>query len=151
LPYTEPEDIQKIDQLLTSNFVAIDCAGWYFANSQRNCTAIELHELSRKIYPSSLFEYDYLTWHPTYLKDVTVLAYYSSYFKYSELDDFVKFCNLWGQAHDRLIIGLDPTRVKFNYLKYNLLTILQERLEFLARIMVITSEHNNLLFTIERL
>ena len=149
LPYTESEDVQAINKLLTGDYVAIDCAGWYFANSERSCTAIELQDISKKIYPSSLFEYDYLTWHPTYLKDVTVLAYYSSYFKYSTLDDFVTFCNIWGQEHNRLIIGLDPTRVKFNYLKYNLLTILKERLEFPARIMVITAEHNNLLFTIE--
>ena len=150
LPYYESDDVRAIDKLLLTDYVAIDCCGWYFANSERSCTAIELHEISKKIYPSSLFEYDYLTWHPTYLSNATVLAYYSSYFKYCTLDDFVTFCNAWGSKHKKLIIGLDPTRVKFNYLKYNLLNILRERLEFPAKIMVITSEHNNLLFTIEQ-
>lgn len=120
-----PHWISLIDQEITGDFIAIDCGGWYFANSQRNCTAIEIIPISSKLWNNIHYEYDYLTWHPTYLEDQTVLAYYSSYFKYATIDDLLTFVKIWSDAHSKLIIGIDPSKVKFNYLKYSLVDVVK--------------------------
>jgi hypothetical protein len=141
--------IDIIDQEIFSDFVAIDCAGWYFANHQRKCTAIELHDLSLQFWNNVHYEYDYLTWHPTYLPNITVLAYYSSYFKYCDLDDFLTFCNIWSEKHSKIIIGLDPTKIKFNYLKWELLDLVRDQLPN-AQFRILDKQNFNLLFTIEQ-
>lgn len=112
--------LHAIDQELQGDYIAVDCAGWYFANANRNCLAIEIDPISSKFWPHVHFEYDYLTWHPTYLPPLPVLAYHSTYFKYCELTDFITFCRIWSENHPQVIIALDPTKIKFNYLKYRL-------------------------------
>jgi hypothetical protein len=126
VPYDPLLDL--IDQEITGDYVAIDCAGWVFAKDQRKCTAIELHQQSLKYWHQVHFEYDYLTWHPTYLQSDTVLAYFSTYFKYCTLDDFLTFCKIWSQCHDKIIIGLDPTKTKYNYFKLQLLDLVKQHL-----------------------
>jgi hypothetical protein len=121
-------DLDLIDKELTGNFIALDCGGWYFANDTRTCTAVELDAISSKLWSDVYFEYDYLTWHPTYLPDWPVLAYYSTYFKYCELNDFVSFCQIWSRSHD-MILALDPTKIKFNYLKYQLEEVIQSNVK----------------------
>ena len=142
-------DMSLIDQELDSNYIAIDCAGWYFANDQRNCTAIELHDQSLRYWNQIYFEYDYLTWHPTYLSSDPVLAYYSSYFKYCQLDDLVTFCKIWAVNHSKLIIGLDPTKIKFNYLKWKLLDLLKLQLPNF-QFKLLYKGNFELLFTVEQ-
>jgi hypothetical protein len=142
-------DMSLIDQELDSNYIAIDCAGWYFANDQRNCTAIELHDQSLRYWNQIYFEYDYLTWHPTYLSSDPVLAYYSSYFKYCELEDFLTFCGVWSKYHAKLIIGLDPTKLKFNYFKHDLLNLLSDRF-INQKIRTLYQTNFELLFTMEQ-
>jgi len=127
-PITQSHAINLIDSQLIDDFIAIDCAGWYFANNQRHCTAIELMPQSLKFWGDVHFEYDYLTWHPTYLSKQTVLAYYSTYFKYCELIDFITFCKIWADTHEKIIVGLDPTKIKYNYLKWDLIEILKSHL-----------------------
>ena len=141
--------VDLIDQELDSNYIAIDCAGWYFDNDQRKCTAIELHDQSLHYWNQIHFEYDYLTWHPTYLPPDPVLAYYSSYFKYCQFDDFVTFCKIWAAGHSKLIIGLDPTKIKYNYLKWKLLDLLQSDLPDL-RFKILIEGNFDLLFTVEQ-
>ena len=141
--------IKLIDSELTTNYIAIDCGGWYFANAHRHCTTIELMSISSYFWDDVYYEYDYLTWHPTYLPLLPVLAYYSTYFKYCELDDFLTFCKIWSQAHPKIIIGLDPTKIKFNYLKWDLLQILADRLPELE-ITVLEKSAVNVLFTIKQ-
>ena len=142
--------INLIDKELDSDYISIDCAGWYFANDQRWCTAIELHDQSLRYWNDIYFEYDYLTWHPTYLKPLPVLAYFSSYFKYCELEEFLTFCNLWTQHHPKVIIGLDPTKIKFNYFKFNLLDLIHHKLPTL-KIQVLQKKNFSLLFTLSSL
>lgn len=125
---TSLPDLDLIEKELTSNFIALDCGGWYFANGARTCTAVEIDAISSQLWSDVYFEYDYLTWHPTYLPNWPVLAYYSTYFKYCELADFVLFCQIWSRAHD-LILALDPTKIKFNYLKYQLEEIIQSNVK----------------------
>lgn len=141
--------IKLIDSELTSDYIAVDCGGWYFANSQRHCTAIELMSMSSNYWKDIHYEYDYLTWHPTYLKPLPVLAYYSTYFKYCELDDLLIFCKIWSDNHPKIIIGLDPTKIKFNYLKQNIIDIITDCLSDL-KITVLDQTSFNLLFTIEQ-
>lgn len=143
------KSIRLIDSELTTDYIAIDCGGWYFANAQRHCTAIELNSMSSKYWNDVHYESDYLTWHPNYLSALPVLAYYSTYFKYSELEDFLMFCKIWSESHPKVIIGLDPTKVKFNYLKWNLLAIISERLPNLE-ITVLEQGFFSLLFTIKQ-
>jgi hypothetical protein len=123
-----PVDIDLINQELDQNYIAVDCAGWYFSNSTRHCTAIELHNHSSKYWHNIHFEYDYLTWRPDYLHSGPVLAYYSEYFKYSTMDDFVHFCNIWSMNNSKLIVGVDPSKIQFNYLKFNLVELLQQKI-----------------------
>lgn len=141
-------DLDLIDKELTSSFIALDCGGWYFANDTRSCTAIELDEISSKFWSDVHYEYDYLTWHPTYLPDWPVLAYYSSYFKYSELTDFISFCQIWSRFH-ALILALDPTKIKFNYLKYQIEDIVQSKIED-RRVRVLNKDNFHLLFILEK-
>jgi hypothetical protein len=144
-----PHEIGLIESELTGDFVAIDCAGWYFDNQNRHCTAIELMPQSSQFWNQVHFEYDYLTWHPDYLcHSQPVLAYYSTYFKYCELDQFLTFCKIWASSHSKLIIGLDPTKIKYNYLKWNLLEIVSTCLVD-YRVRLLDRGHFNLLFTIE--
>ena len=140
--------ISQIDAELSGDFVAIDCAGWYFANQERHCTAIELMPLSARLWKDVHYEYDYLTWHPDYLPQQPVLAYYSTYFKYCELEDFITFCKIWSQTHPKIIIGLDPTKIKYNYLKWDLLQLLSDRLPGVY-LQVLDHSKFNLVFTIK--
>ena len=139
--------IEAIDRELDSDYIALDCAGWYFANDQRTCTAIELYDLSQQYWSQVHFEHDYLTWHPTYLPDQPVLAYFSTYFKYCELADFLQFCRTWLPHHPKLIIGLDPTKIKYNYFRFRLLDILKEHLPG-CEIQVLDQQDFHLLFTL---
>lgn len=123
-----PVDVDLIDQELDQDYIAVDCAGWYFASSSRKCTSIELHAHSAKYWQDIHFEYDYLTWRPDYLHSGPVLAYYSEYFKYSTLDDFVHFCNIWSLNNSKLIVGVDPSKIQFNYLKFNLADQIQQKI-----------------------
>lgn len=151
IAYQKPHYISLIDQEITGDYISLDCSGWYFANPQRKCTAIELYDLSKQLWPDVIFEYDYLTWRPDYLGHDTVLAYHSSYFRYSQFDDIVTFFNIWGPQQSKLIIGLDPTKVKFNYLKYNFLDLLSERLQFDHKINILEQSNFNLLFTFKKI
>ena len=148
--YQKPVWADLIDQELPQDYLALDCAGWYFASSQRQCQCIELWAGSRRFWPNTVFEYDYLTWVPTYIQPTTVLAYYSSYFKYSEFDDMVTFFNLWANKHKKIIVGLDPTKIKFNYLKYDFLTLLIDQLDLKVKLKVLSESPFDLLFVIEK-
>jgi hypothetical protein len=77
-----------------------------------------------------------------------VLAYYSTYFKYCELEDFVTFCRIWSKAHPKIIIGLDPTKIKYNYLKWDLLQLLSNQLPDIC-LQVLNRGEFNLVFTIK--
>jgi hypothetical protein len=148
--YQRPAWVDLIDQELTQDYLALDCAGWYFASSQRQCQCIELWPGSIKFWPNTVFEYDYLTWVPTYIHPTIVLAYYSEYFKYSEFDDMITFFNLWMNKHKKLIVGLDPTKIKFNYLKYDFLTLLLNQLELTVNLRVLSKSPFDLLFVMEK-
>lgn len=148
IPYTIPYYVSLIDRELSGDYISLDCAGWYFENPNRKCTAIEISKESLRYRDNIIFEYDYNVWRPTYLTGVPVLAYFSTYFKYSNLEDFINFCNIWGQQHCKLIIGLDPSKIKFNYLKYNLLDQLEGKLNFNHSIQTIDNKPFELLFTI---
>lgn len=144
------QEIKLIRAELKTDFIAIDCAGWYFANKNLSCKAIEINEISKICWKDVHFEYDYLTWHPTYLPDWPVLAYYSTYFKYCELEDFISFCMTWSNHHSKIIIGLDPTKIKFNYLKYNLLELLKTKINH-AQFRILNQDHFRLLFVMENI
>jgi hypothetical protein len=141
-----PDTIKLIDNELTGNYISLDCAGWYFENFTRKCTAIEINHVSLKFYKDVIFEIDYNVWRPTYLNNDPVLAYYSTYFKYSELSDFIKFCSIWGPHHKKLIIALDPSKIKFNYLKYKLIEKISEKLNFNFSIDIIKDSPFELIF-----
>ena len=141
-------DLDVIDQQLTEDFIALDCGGWYFANDARSCTAIELDEISGRLWSNVHFEHDYLTWHPTYLPPQPVLAYYSTYFKYCELADFIKFCEIWSRSHD-LILALDPTKIKHNYLKYHLEEIIRSSVPDRA-LKILNRSHFHLLAVLQK-
>jgi hypothetical protein len=149
-PVDIPNFVRLIDRELQDAFIAVDCAGWYFSNPARPCTAIEIHPESLQFWQTVRFEYDYLTWHPTYLDEIPVLAYYSSYFKYSRLDDFLKFCQEWSLFHQKMIIGLDPTKIKYNYLSKNLLEMIQKVIHPSAAVRVLDQSDFDLLFVIEK-
>lgn len=139
--------LDLVDQELDGNYVAIDCAGWVFANENRQCTAIETNEQSLKYWNPVHFEYDYLTWRPTYLENDNVLAYFSTHFKYCDLDDFLNFCKLWSQWHKKIIIGVDPTKIKYNYFKFQLLDLVQQHLPN-NQLKVLQKESFSLVFTL---
>lgn len=145
---TQLPDLDIIDRELTGDFIALDCGGWYFANDTRSCTAIELDEISSQLWPDVHFEYDYLTWHPTYLPPQPVLAYYSTYFKYCELSDFIKFCEIWSRSHD-LILALDPSKIKYNYLKYQLEEIIKSNVPDRA-VKILNRSHFHLLALVQK-
>lgn len=140
-------DLDLIDQELNGNYVSVDCGGWYFANSTRSCIAIELDPISSRLWKDVYFEYDYLTWHPTYLPSWPVLAYYSTYLKYCSLKDFLTFCSVWSEHHDKLLVAVDPTKIKFNYLKYQLETIVQCHVKH-KRLKVLDKNNFKILFVL---
>jgi hypothetical protein len=134
---------------LEDNYIELDCGGWIYADqNNKQCIAIEMFEQSKHAWNPMYFEYDYLTWHPNYLPDWPVLAYYSTYFKYSSLDDFVNFCQLWSHHHHKVIVGLDPTKVKLNYLKYDLKKIIANSTDLRPRVLI--EDYQHLVFVLER-
>jgi hypothetical protein len=147
IPYVEPDYISAIDQELTDDYISVDCAGWYFA-AGRQCTAIECHPVSSSQWPV-LFEYDYMTWRPTYLPCDAVLCYHSTEFRYATLAQFAGFFNTWGPQHKKYIVGLDPTKIKFNYLKYRLLDQLSQLISWPHAIRTLYSADFELLFVLE--
>lgn len=149
--YECPDYVTQIDRELTSDYVAVDCGGWYFSNQDRKCTAIELFDLSKRLWTDVHLEYDYLTWRPTYLPNVPVLAYHSTYFKYCTLEHFFTFVRIWGEQHPKLIIGIDPTKVKFNYLKYDFVDCVQKEFSQQFKLEVLARSNFNLLFTIKKI
>lgn len=119
--------IDRIDDLLDSDYIELDCAGWFFENSQRRCYAIELHVESEKFFRPIDYLYDYLDCCPTYLKPDPVLAYYSSYFKYCDLEKFFLFLEIWSEKHE-LIIALDQTKLlNYNYLRDDFFSLISTR------------------------
>lgn len=149
IPVDHSKVIELIESELTSDFIAIDCAGWYFATDEKKCIAIELIPQSSQYWDHVHFEYDYLTWHPTYLPNIPVLAYFSTYFKYCELSDFLTFCKIWTKEHSKIVIGVDPTKIKFNYLKWDLLDILADQLPDFE-IQLLDKQDFSLLFTLRQ-
>lgn len=147
ISYSEPRYTGLIDQELSGDYISIDCAGWYFNNHTRHCTAIEHHPVSKSQYPDVVFEYDYMSWRPTYLRDQTVLCYHTTNFRYATLEEFVNFFNVWGST--KYIVGLDPTKIKFNYLKYSLIDNLNAGIQWPHGIRVLESEPFELLFVVE--
>ena len=126
--FIEPEFVKIINSELDGNFIAIDCGGWYFSDQSRRCTAIEIMPQSRLYHDRIFYEYDYLTWRPTYLNNSTVLAYHSCFFRYADINEFLSFFQVWGAKHQKLIVGFDPTKIKnYNYLKTSILTVLKSR------------------------
>ena len=150
IEFDVPSFVPLIEHQLSNHYIAVDCAGWYFANN-RKCTAIELFTESQQYWPDTHVEHDYLSWCPTYLEPTTVLAYYASYFKYVTMDNMAEFVNIWCQRHTKLIIGLDPTKVKFNYLKHNFVDQLSQRCDFNSQITVLEQSAFHLLFVIEKI
>lgn len=145
-----PSHVSILAQELNSDYIEIDCAGWLFAKlANTQCIAIELFDQSAKFWDPVYFEYDYLTWRPSYLPNWPVLAYYSTYFKYCELDVFLKFCQLWIQHHPKVIVGLDPTKIKFNYLKYDLKNIIAQSITDCS-LRVLVDNHNDLIFSLDQ-
>lgn len=151
VPVKLPSFVSLIKKELTENYIALDCAGWYFDSPDCQCTAIEIMPDVKRYWANTYIEYDYLSWCPTYLPLSTVLAYYSSYFKYSSIADVARFFNVWGQKHKKLIIGLDPTKIKFNYLKYDFLNQVIPYINFEVRSTVLEQSDFHLLFTIEKI
>lgn len=118
--------ILKIDNLLQSDYIELDCAGWFFENPQRRCYAIELCVESEKFFKPIDYLYDYLDCCPTYLKTLPVVAYYSSYFRYCELEKFLIFLKLWSSKH-QLIVALDQTKLlNFNFLRDNFFSVISK-------------------------
>ena len=141
-------DVDQIDKELNSNYIAIDCAGWCFSSQQRYCTAIEINSLSSMFWPNIYYEYDYLTWHPDYLPNDIILAYFSSNFKYCDLNTLIIFLKTWTKFHPKLIIGLDPTKILYNYFKRSLISVLTEKLPEL-NFKVLSQENFRLLFIVK--
>lgn len=148
IAYIESHSVSAMDQELTGDYISIDCAGWYFANDHRQCTAIEHHPISASQWPV-LLEYDYMTWRPTYLPCSTILCYHSVEFRYATLSQFANFFNTWGPQHKKYIVGLDPTKIKFNYLKYRLLDQLSQHIVWPHTIRILLSADFELLFVLE--
>jgi len=150
IAFTEPSWATMIDQELDGDFVSINSAGWYFANNARHCIAVESNPLSKNFWTDVHIEHDIMTWHPTYLGPQTVLAYFSDEHRYCTMDEFVGFCELWLQYHPKLVIGLDPTKLKFNYLKFDFVDHLCQRLPS-AHVNTLSCKDFHLLFTIVKL
>ena len=140
-------DIDRINKELNSSYIAIDCAGWYFEDDRRDCIAIESHEISLCYHHKVFIEPDYLKWRPTYLSSWPVLAYYTPEFKYCDLTVLLNFCDIWSAHNQKLIIALDPTKVKFNYLKHDLIEIISSYLPH-KDLEIVTSDPFHLLFII---
>lgn len=145
---TEPIDLTMIRTELDSEYIALDCAGWYFAARDRRCIILESNRLSEKFWPEAHFEPDYHCWHPDYVPPVPVLAYYSAFFKYCELQKFLDFCALWSRFHPKLLIGLDPQKIKFNFLKFKLEDLLRDYL-VTSNITVLMAEDFHLVLRID--
>ena len=145
---SQPDDIKLIDQELASDYISIDCAGWYLENNQRACTAIETSNISHLQKPDAIIETNYYQHRPDYLENLPVLCYYSGKFRYSTLQDFSNFFNIWGPGHGKYIVGLDPTKVKFNYLKYSLTDKLSSEILWPHEMKILFDSNFDLIFTI---
>lgn len=150
IAFIEPAWATLIDHELDGDFVSIDSAGWYFSNDSRHCVAVESNPLSKKFWSDVHIEHDVMTWHPTYLEFHTALAYFSAEHRYCTIEEFVSFCNLWLQFHPKLVIGLDPTKLKFNYLKFNFIDCVSQGVKS-AHFNILDQSNFHLLFTITKL
>lgn len=148
IPIEIPDWAQLIDHELDSDYIEIDSAGWYFSNAQRRCVAVETGTVARTFWPDAHIEHDIMTWHPTYLDAWPVMIYYSKFHRYCTMQEFLLFCDLWLKSHPKLIIGLDPTKLKFNYLKFDFVDTVSSHVSPRAKLNVLQRKDFHLLFTI---
>lgn len=104
----------------------VDCAGWYLENFGISTTCLESDEIAKYYWPSCHVEFDIFTHRPTYISvEHPVVFKYPWFLKYSTVDQFVNFINIWVKSIT--VIGFDPLYVQHNHLKHNLLDIIKQR------------------------
>lgn len=131
---TTPE-LEILASLITEDYVAVDCAGWFFHQDGCQCIAVETQPLAQTLWPQVHIEYDYMTHCPTYLNPMLVVCYHSPEFKYSSVEQMVTFLKIWMPKHKKIILSLDHTKVKFNYFKYKLADILHDATQYQIQVI----------------
>lgn len=147
IPFVESESIQIIDQELTSDFISVDCAGWYFESNDRRNIAVETNPICKLQKPDANILKNYYDLRPDYLEDLPILCYHTPKFRYSTLEDFSNFFNVWGPG--KYIVGVDSTKIKFNYLKYPLIEKLSPLVTWPHTVRISSNNRFDLIFIIE--
>lgn len=122
-----PYQLDLADNLAISlsngNIVAVDCAGWYLEHFNTNVQCFESSSISKLYYPLCFVEPDLFVHKPTYANDHLVLVKFPHFLKYSSIDNFVSFLELW--CSNKMILNFSEIHIQHNHLKYNLLDIIK--------------------------
>lgn len=108
-----------------STLVAVDCAGWIYNSVGIDTQCIESDLISLLYYSDCHIESDLFVHRPTYTNPGVVLFRFPWFLKYSKLDDFINFLELWTES--TLLLNFYSRYIQHNYLKYNLLDIVREK------------------------
>jgi hypothetical protein len=114
-----------IDFCKAKRLVAVDCGGWYFENFGFDVQCFESIDLSKLYYKNCHVEYDLSTHKPTYVNPDPVLLRHPWFLKYATVDQLVSFLELW--CMQPLILNFDTKFLQYNYLKFRLADLVQER------------------------
>ena len=121
----EPDQVEQfvIDTVPSKELVAVDCAGWTLEKFGFEVQCFESNPLALKYYSTCYIEPDLFTHRPTYANPHCVFSRVPWYLKYSTTADLVNYLEIWCQQ--TMILNFYERYVQHNYLKYDLLNIVQ--------------------------
>lgn len=112
-----------VDHAQNNKLVAIDCGGWSLLPFGVDVQCFESDPIARHYYSQCHVEPDLFTHRPTYTQNHTVLTKHPWFLKYSTLDNFVNFIELWTQH--KMILNFYERFVQHNHLKYQLVDLVR--------------------------
>jgi hypothetical protein len=115
--------------LQPKQLAAVDCAGWYFNDFGIETVCLESDPIGQLYCPTAYYEPDVLTHRPTYWPtDCPTLFKYPAFLKYTTVDEFADFLNVW--CHSPIILHFEPRFVQHNHLRYHLIDLIRPRVSF---------------------
>jgi len=121
-----PDTVEQyvLDHCFTQ-LIAVDCAGWIFKQYRLQVQCFESDPISLLYHRDCHIEPDLFTHRPTYTKSGIVLARFPWFLKYSKLEEFVNFIELWTES--TLLLNFYSQFVQHNYLKYDLVDLVRNQ------------------------
>ena len=122
--------LDYVDRWIISKYnkiTAIDFGGWYLNNFGVDTVCVESSNLSKMYHPNCYVEFDLLEHKPTYIPQDRIVVFKNPwFFKYLELDNFIKFLKVWEDT--QLVLNFNPIYIQHNHLKYKLENLISAKI-----------------------